>query len=361
MRREQSEQRQGPKQVLLLNSYTLTHRRPEEQVRVQAFFTGLEEAGWHRGDNVVVEILDSNDLEALERQMTAALGLQRPDLIHAVGTPNAILAVQCGGGIPVVYYGAHPEGVGVTELGLDHVRGVRLTLPFTSNYKSYRFLRRLLPKVRRVWVPFYEGTVFCPRHMKQLHRDFRCKYPGSQWIAGDSEWVGYRTLAGLHYIIGLEYRELVYRDVADLKAALFKIDPERALLMPYNDSVYCAGAPSLLTSFAAAANLPLIWNNNPEATRIGALAAIAGCFREAGALCGRQAAHILATGSTAGIESVVSSRSFASFNLGRAAALGLEVGHDVLSYFDEILPAAERETHPSLPTPAFYRGDYDGL
>jgi hypothetical protein len=240
----------------------------------------------------------------------------------------------------VIYYGAHPEGVGEAELAHDHVRGVRLTLPFTSNYKSYRFLRRLVPEVERVWVPFYEGTVFCPEAMRERHREYRRSHPGSPWIAGDSEWIGYKSLAGLHYIIGLEYRELVYRDLDHLEAALEHIDPDRALLMPYNDSVYCAGAPRLLTGFAADAGLPLVWNNNPEATRIGALAAIAGCFREAGGVCARQAAHVLRAGTLEGIETVTSSRSFASLDLERAAALGLTPGDGVLETFDEILPAA---------------------
>jgi ABC-type uncharacterized transport system substrate-binding protein len=327
-----------PARLLILNSYTLTGRRPEEQVRVRAFLQGLEEEGFRAGGDLQLTILDFNDLTKLERQLDAALALETPHVIHAVGTPNAILAVRRGGGIPVIYYGAHPEGAGEIELAHDHVRGVRLTLPFTSSYKSYRFLRRLMPKVQRVWVPFYEGTVFCSEAMKERHRAYRHAYAGSPWIAGESEWIGYKSLAGLHHIIGLEYRELVYRDLDDLEAAFDHIERERALLMPYNDSVYCAGAPHLLTGFAAAAELPLIWNNNPEATRIGALAAISGCFREAGRICARQAARVLRTGTTEGIETVTSSRSFASIDLERAAALGLAFSDGVLEYFDEIFP-----------------------
>jgi len=190
-------------------------------------------------------------------------------------------------------------------------------------------------------VPFYENTVFCPAAMKERHRGFRREQPGSPWIAGDSPWIGYRSLAGLHYIVGLEYRELVYRDLADLEAALAHIDPQDALVMPYNDSVYCAGAPELLTGWARTAGLPLIWNNNPEATRIGAMAAIAGCFQEAGSICAEQVAHILRGGTPADIESVTSSRSFASLDLARAAELGLKLDERVLPYFDEILPAVQ--------------------
>ncbi|MGA2074867.1 MAG: hypothetical protein ABSH52_15325 [Terriglobia bacterium] len=327
------------KRILILNSYTLTQRPAGDQARVCSFLAGLTEGGYRVDYNLDVEVIDSNDLAQLEDQLVRALG-NSPDLIHAVGTPNAILAVRLAGSIPIVYYGAHPEGVGVPECSAENLRGVRLTLPFTSNYKSYRFIRKLLPTVRRVYVPFYEHTVFCPESMRQKHNRFRERTASSPWIPMDSEFIGYRSLAGLNYIVGLDYRELVYHDAEDLEAALGMVDPCQAMLMPYNDSVYCCDAPRLLIRFAIEAGIPLIWNNNPEATHIGALAAISGCFEEAGRICGLQAAHILDTGSLAGIESRTSTRSWSSLNLRRAVELRLNFSDLVLSYFDELIQVA---------------------
>ena len=325
------------KRLLVLNSYTLTQRPARDQERVRYFLAGLAEGGYRAGYNLDLEILDSNDFTELEHRLAAAL-TNVPDLIHAVGTPNAILAARLAGSVPIGYYGAHPEGVGVRECSGDNIRGVMLTLPFTSNYKSYRFIRKLLPAARHVYVPFYEGTIFCPEQMRQKHRRFR-QYSGAErWIPMDSELIGYRSLAALNYIVGLEYRELVYQDIADLAAGLRMIDPHQAVLMPYNDSAYCCGAPGLLIQFSVEAGIPLIWNNNPEATQIGALAAFAGCFKEAGRVCGLQAARILDTGSTAGVESQTSTRSWSSINLERAAQLKLNLSDEVLSHFDELIP-----------------------
>ena len=326
------------RRVLILNSYTLTQRCAEEQVRVRYFIAGLAQSGYRRGENLEIEILDSNDLEELEAQLCLALA-DPPDLIHAVGTPNAIVAAKWAGEIPIVYYGAHPEQVGTAECSGENLCGVTLTLPFTSDYKRYRFVRRFLPRVRRIYVPFYEGTVFCPPAMAEKHRRFRRAAIGSPWVPMDSELVGYRSLAGLNYIVGLDYRELVYRDAEDLRAALAAVEPEGALLMPYNDSVYCRDAPGLLCRFAIEARLPLIWNNNPEATRIGALAAIAGCFKEAGLVCGGQAAQILDTGNIVDVEPRTSTKSYASLHLGRVDELGLDLDDEVFSYFDELIPA----------------------
>ncbi len=333
--------RNGRKRILILNSYTLTDRRAEEQVRVRAFLAGLAERGWKVGRDVDVEILDSNDLAELERLLVASMAARPPDVIHAVGTPNAVLAAERAGRTPIVYYGAHPERAGAAACARENIRGVVLTLPFTSSYKRYRFVRKLVPAVRTVYVPFYAGTVFCPEAMREKHERFRRATQRSPWIPGGSELIGYRTLACLHEIVGLEYRELVYRDSSGLEQALTCVDPSRALLMAYNDTVYCPGAPRVLARFCREARMPFLWNNNPEATRIGAVAAIASCFEEAGQVCAGQAARILETGSTAGVESQVATRTFASLDLGRASELGLAPSEEVLAYFDEIItPAA---------------------
>jgi ABC-type uncharacterized transport system substrate-binding protein len=327
-----------PKRILVLNSYSLTSRPVENQIRFRAFLEGLEQGGYRWGENLEVDIVDSNSLGELETQTRKAI--RRPlNLIHAVGTPNAIVAINCGGGTPVVYYGAHPEGAGELECRAPGVAGVVLTLPFTQDYKQFRFVRKLFPNVTTVWVPFYEKTVFCQPDMQAKHHSHRTGLSNSPWVSGDSSLVGYRGLAGLCYVTGLEYRELVYQDRNDLLRGLKLLDQDGALLMPYNDSVYCAGAPTALVDFSATSDVPLFWNNNTEATRIGAVAAISGCFREAGVETGKMAAAILDGASPQSFQLLKSTKTYASLNLARAHALGLDPSPEVIAQFDEVILA----------------------
>ena len=324
------------RRVIVLNSYSLTERPARDHVRIRAFLEGLADGGHDPERDVDVEIIDSNDLAELEARTREAL--QRPtDAIHAVGTPNAIVAARCGGRVPVVYYGAHPEGAGEAACRSAGVIGMVLTLPFTQDYKRFRFIRTLFPEVTRVWVPFYEGTVFCRPEMKASHGRHREEHPHSPWVAGESPLVGYRSLAALCYIIGVEYRELVYQDLEDLVRGLERIETDGALLMPYNDSVYLAGAPTTLTGFAGEQGVPLLWNNNAEATRIGAVAAVAGCLREAGFTTGRMTAAVLQGTRPERIGLLRSTRTFSSLNLERARQLRLRLRPEVIAQFDEVI------------------------
>ena len=323
------------RRVVILNSYTLNGRRAEEQLRIRSFLEGMAGGGFRDGENVEVEILDSNDLGELAELLRSA---GPADVIHAVGTPNAILAAeQVGDDVPIVYYGAHPEGAGWEDCCRRNLCGLALALPFTADYKNFRFLRKLVPQAERIWVPFYAGTVFCSASMRDKHHRFRTADGGSRWVSMGSEQIGYRSLAGLCDIIGLDYRELVYEDAADLAEGLGEIDPRRSVVMSYNDNVYCAGVPDLLAAFSRDTGVPLVWNNNPEATQIGALAAFAGCFREAGLVTGAMAARLLAGATPAELGHRSATASFASLNLRRAEELGLAYAPDVLSRFDEIL------------------------
>ena len=325
------------KQILVLNSYTLTSKRAEDQVRIRSFLNGLELAGYKPGYNVDVQIVDSNSLRELEIETKKATqaGL---DVIHAVGTPNAIVAAECGNGVPVVYYGAHPEGAGEAACRKASISGMVLTLPFTQNYKHFRFIRKLFPKLKTLWVPFYEGTVFCQPEMKAIHQSRRSTGK-SPWIAGTESSIGYRSLANLCYIIGVDYREFVYRDSEDLLWGLDQVDNVDGgdVLMSYNDSVYCEGAPATLGTFSINSNIPLFWNNNTEATQIGAVAAISGCFREAGIETGKMAGAILDGAHPRNVGILKSTKTYSSLNAVRAHALGLEPAADVVDCFDEVI------------------------
>jgi ABC-type uncharacterized transport system substrate-binding protein len=254
-----------------------------------------------------------------------------------VGTPNAAISTSITQDIPIVYYGAHPEGVSADECQKNNSCGVILTLPFTANYKSFRFIKKLIPGIQRIYVPFYRETIFCQKKMKENHRLFKKQTPTPTWLPMDSELIGYRSLAALSYIIGIEYFEFLYRDADELSIALDLVNPTGSLIMPYNDSMYCKDAPNLLLETSIKRRIPLLWNNNPEATQVGAFAAIAGCFKESGYLNGRMAGKILKGAQPREMGYRTSTQSYASINLKTAELLGLEFSEEVLAYFNEII------------------------
>lgn len=324
------------KRIIILHSYNLTGRNPYDFIRIKYFLKELKAERYEEGKNIQVVIIDSNDLCELESALKRE-GKDAVDLIHAVGTPNAAIAAKYSREIPIVYYGAHPENSGKKDCNKENICGLILTLPFTSNYKNFRFTKQLLPAAKNIYVPYYEKTIFCTEAMKERYRILkrRSNYPA--WITMDSEYIAYRSLGGLCFIIGVKYFEYVYSDIDELSAVLNVMEPKDSLIMPYNDSVYCNGAPRLLCESSIEKGIPLIWNNNPEATRIGALAAIAGCFKEAGSITGKMAGKILNGAKPSSLGFQISKRSYSSLNLRIAKRFGLTFTDDVLDYFDEII------------------------
>ena len=324
------------KRMIILHSYNLTGRNPYDFVRIKYFFKELKEQGYEEGKNLHAEVIDSNDLCELESALKEE-GKDGIDLIHAVGTPNAAVASSYSREIPIVYYGAHPEDSGKEECSYQNMCGLILTLPFTSNYKDFRFTKKLLPATQSIYVPYYEKTIFCTETMKERYRILKSQSNDPTWTPMDSEYIAYRSLAGLCYIIGINYFEYVYSNIEELSAVLALTEPKDSLIMPYNDSVYCHGAPKLLCESSIKRSIPLLWNNNPEATRIGALAAIAGCFKEAGSVTGKMAGKILNGAQPSSLGFQISTKSYSSICLKTAKRFDLEFPEDVLDYFDEII------------------------
>lgn len=324
------------KRIIILNSYNLTGRNPYDFVRIKYFLKGLRTEGYIKDKDFLVELIDSNDLTFLESALKIE-GRKGADLIHAVGTPNAAIAAKFTKDIPIVYYGAHPEDVGAMECQTYNSCGVILTLPFTCNYKNFRFVKKILPDLQNVYVPFYEKTIFCPEIVKKKYRTFRSKDNDPAWVEMESDYIGYRSLAGLCYITGVNYFEFVYRNIEELSAVLGLMNPESSLIMTYNDSIYCSLSPEVICKSSLKKGIPLIWNNNPEATQIGALAAIAGCFKEAGYVTGIMAGKIFKGIHPSDIGYQMSTHSYASINLKTAKNFDLEFPREVLDYFDEII------------------------
>lgn len=325
------------KKIVIINSYRLTNEVSlNDLVRIRSFFHGLSEEGYTKDKDYRVNIIDSNDLNEIESLLADIIETEAPDLIHAIGTPNAAIAGKLTKNIPIVYYGAHPQDSGKKECRQENICGMVLSLPFTSSYKKFRFIRKLFPKVKNIYVPYYEGTIFCHNDLKEKHNKLRKINNGSRWADMNSDFIGYNALSGLCYIIGLNYFEHVYKNTDELRNALEMINPHEAALMPYNDTVYCKDAAETLMEISLAKKIPLLWNNNPQATRIGGVAAIAACFNETGLFMGNSAGKIFKGLSPSDIGYVNAKDSYASINISNAKKMGLEFTENILQYFDEI-------------------------
>lgn len=318
--------------VAVLNAYTLPLMPGLATLRVQAFLAALDRGGFRLGRDLELEIVDAGSAAeaAAAARRFADDGV---DLIHAYGTPNAVTVARATRTIPLVYYGAHPEGIGVDELAGDNVTGDEIRIPLTSSYKSFRFLARFLPQLRVVWVAFYEGSAFVPPRIRELHRQAAERSGRRGWLAGP-DGVGFRTLGGLAYILGAEYRELVYTSTAELERALAEIDPREAVLMLYNEPYYPRGTLGLFLRVCEREGIPLVWNNNAVIAAYGGLAGISADFVALGREAGRRAAAILAGTPPRQVPRGVHRDRYAWLNLDTAEHLGLRMDTDVLTFFD---------------------------
>ena len=319
----------------ILNSYLYPGDDASNSIRIRTFLDGLKENGYDPGDDVSVKIFNSNDqneiLEAAGRFVSEGV-----DIIHAVGTPNASIARQVTDSVPVVYYGAHPQGVGLDECQGDNVCGLEMTLPFTSNYKYFLIIRKIVPYCKKLYVPFYDGTVFCHKKMRESYHDWRGKN-GDRWIPSDDAHIGYDGLAKLSEVIDLEYYEFPLSDSTNIQEMFDSIDPSCGMLMVYNDSFYCPDAPAAFISEAWERKLPLIWNNNAAVANYGALAGLAGCLRESASITAEMCTKIFQGESPSHLGLVTADKTYCSYNWAAARRLGLNPSEKLLNKFDKVV------------------------
>jgi ABC-type uncharacterized transport system substrate-binding protein len=347
-------------QVAVLNSYNIPPRRGgRDTLRLQEFLRAMAAGGWEEGRDFDLRLVDIEERPAMDRAIRELIA-DGVDLIQSYGTPNSVAAAEAvaeaGAAIPIVYCGAHPEGIGDATMGAANATGKIMALPFTASYKSFRFLRRFLPQARTVWTVFYEDTVFVTPAMRDLHRD-ACRRAGRRvWLSGSQGPVGFRTLAGLGEIVGIEYRELVFSDAAELAAGIEEIadrsrrdtaagnggnggngagrGPASGVLMNYNELLHCPAAFDTLLRKSAEIGIPTIFNNNAQAAAEGLLAGIAADWGKLGRQSGELAASILDGAAPRDFPREVHGDQVAWLNLDTARRLGLDLDPEVKGYFD---------------------------
>lgn len=324
------------KKIGVLNSYSFPRYPGRETRRVQGFLEGLETRGWREGRDFELLLVDSETQDEAEASARRFVD-EGVDVIHGFGTGNTVPAIQATSEIPIVYYGSHPEGLGREACSARNVTGEELQIPFTSSYKKFRFLRRLLPAVRVVWVPFYAHTLFVSGEMRSLYREAHAAAGRPAWFRGDMPQLCFRSIAGLAYVIGIEYRETVYFDTPGLVRALEEIDPRDGVLMPYNEPFTSPGAPEAILRFCLERDMPIVWNNNPQVAALGGLCGFGADFAAMGREAGRRAAAILDGAKPWEIPRGRHTDQIGWINLDTARRLGLDPAPDVLEHFDRRL------------------------
>lgn len=318
----------------ILNSYNIPGLPGRKTGRVRSFLKGLAQAGLEEGREFQVQLVDTDDLYTVADE-SARMVASGVSLIHAIGTINAVAAARATSDVPVVYYGAHPEGRGDAECAAPNVTGLVLQLPLTRTASSFQIVRKLVPNASVVYSPFLRGTVFVSERTNAIHRAARAE--GEFWLSSRKSPPGFESLARIAEEVGLEYRELLYGDLAELAEALKEIDPGNGILMPFNESFFGAGVPELFLNTSLERRIPLIWNNNAYLAGLGALAGIGADFDAAGLRCGEIAAAILQGRRPAEIPRARFDVQLAWINLDTADLLGLEPSPVVLQAFDRQL------------------------
>ena len=318
----------------ILNSYNIPGLPGRKTGRVRSFLKGLAQAGLEEGREFEVQLVDTDDLYTVA-DASARMVESGVSLIHAIGTINAVAAARATSKVPVVYYGAHPEGRGDAECAAPNVTGLVLQLPLTRTASSFQIVRKLIPNARIVYSPFLRGTIFVSERTNAIHRAARAE--GEFWLSSRKSPPGFESLARIAEEVGLEYRELLYGDLAELAEALEEIDPGNGILMPFNESFFGAGVPELFLNTSLERKIPLIWNNNAYLAGLGTLAGIGADFDAAGLRCGEIAAAILQGRMPAEIPRARFDIQLAWINLDTADLLGLEPSPVVLQAFDRQL------------------------
>jgi len=320
--------------IAVLNSYNIPPGKAgRESKRVQNFLAALAARGWTEGKDFEFILLDIEERPAMHAAIRELVD-EGVDLIQAYGTPNGVAAAKATSDVPIIYVGAHPEGIGEETLGASNVTGKVLGLPFTASYKNFRFIRRFLPHVQTVWTVFFEDTVFVRPEMRELHRAARDRAGRRVWLSGKDGPVGFRTLAGLGDIVGVEYRELVFSDPEELDRGLQEIDPRTGAFMNYNELLHCPGAFDVVLSRTREMGIPTIFNNNAQAVTLGLLAGFAADWADLGRQSGEIAARILDGARPRDFPREVHMDQVAWINLDTAQRLGLDLDDEVLGYFD---------------------------
>jgi ABC-type uncharacterized transport system substrate-binding protein len=255
------------------------------------------------------------------------------------GTDSAIRVAEVNDGIPMLYFGAHPENNGLDLLlNRGNVAGIRLNLPLVWSYAdNFALLKEIMPGLGRIYFALNLESEFAFPNVRVIYRHFKERRAGF-WIPGESPWIGYRSVTFLADRAGLQYFEGPFADVDELAQGLDEADLRDAALVGFNDTVLNEGATDLLLRFSERRGVPLFWVNNPSIVERFGLADFSSDFEAIGRIVGSLALEILRDGRPIStIPFQADPGAWRTLNLRRARALGLDLPAATRAKFDEVI------------------------
>ncbi len=261
------------------------------------------------------------------------------DLAICPGTDSALRLAEANDGLPMIYFGAHPENNGLELLDREEIVGVRLNLPLIwSHADNFALLRQIMPRLKRLYFALNMASEFAFPNVRVVYRTFRASGTGF-WIPGDHPCLGYRSVAFLAEREGLQYYEGPYNHADELVAGLEQADLEDAALVGFNDTVLNQAATDRLLEFSDRRGVPLVWVNNPSVIERYGVADFSSDFEGVGRIVGTLALSILRDGISPGQLGLQADPGVRrTLNLARAQALGFgPYPEDLLARFHTVV------------------------
>jgi ABC-type uncharacterized transport system substrate-binding protein len=334
-----------PYKVLVLSSYIYDEANANPYAKMgrrNGWFKGFVKSLVLRGSGLrefdvrfQATPADDGELTAL----TAALGPDNTHVVICPGTDSALRVARFLKHVPMIYFGAHPESNGMELLLQPNVTGVRLNLPLIWSLENFGLLKAAVPNLKRVYFPLNTRSAFGFDNVRQAYRSHRAE-GGDFWIPGASPWTGYRSLHLMASALGIEYFEGPYESAQALAEGLEHSIPEDSIYVGFNDSVLDDQATAQLLRFVERKRALLCWVNNPGIIEHLGFADFSSDFEAVGRSVGALALRIARDGeSPKDIPLQPDPGQRLLLNLRTAALHGLAVPGDVVSKFDEIVPA----------------------
>jgi putative ABC transport system substrate-binding protein len=137
-----------------------------------SFKAEMTNLGYVEGKNIVYDVQKTNFEPDKEKHMLEKFVDDKVDLIFGFNTEVALEAKEAteGTGIPVIFANAFIEGTGLVESVRQpggNITGVRY--PSTDvAVKRLEILQKLVPKAKRIWLPYQKGYPSVPAELEIL-------------------------------------------------------------------------------------------------------------------------------------------------------------------------------------------------
>ena len=214
------------------------------------------------------------------------------ELVICAGTDSIVRWAQVNNTIPTFYFGAHPENNGLDIIEQENITGVRLNLPLVWCFQNFSLLNEFIPQLENIYMPLNLGSEFAFPNVRVNYQLFRAKEK-ERWIAGESSYTGHRSIHFLAERIGCQYYEGPYLTLEELEQCLDQMNPERSVIVGFNDTVLLDGAVNLILSFVRKKTMPLFWVNNLPIIEAGGVADFSSDFESVGKLLGVMSLRLL--------------------------------------------------------------------